>query len=195
VSLTDEQIAALTPAERRALILRLVPRRPGEGLPSPRTINRIRKWRTVVILLASLALIPWTVYLAVTLPNHYVARHWVATWVGFDILLLAALAVTAIAGWKRRVIVFPSAVVSGVLLLCDAWFDVLTSQRSDLLQAVLSAVLLEIPLAVILIGGPFRVMRFIAVRYGMVNSQTHFWSLPIPVPDLYPDRKVPIPPC
>ncbi|WP_405064033.1 hypothetical protein OG474_20940 [Kribbella sp. NBC_01505] len=189
MTLTDDQIAALTPAERRDLLLRLVPR--PEGLPSVRTINRIRKWRTALILLCSLALIPWTVYLAVTLPNHYVARNWVATWVGFDILLLATLALTAIAGWKRRVMVFPTAVISGVLLLCDAWFDILTSQRSDLMQAVLSAVLLEIPLALILIGGPLKLMRYLAVRYGMVNSRTHFWSLPIPVPDLYPNRKVP----
>ncbi|MFF1817152.1 hypothetical protein ACFVWG_07635 [Kribbella sp. NPDC058245] len=189
MSLTDEQIAALTPAERRELILRLAPR-PAGG-PSVRTINRIRKWRTLLILLAALALIPWTVYLAVTLPNHYVARHWVATWVGFDIILLASLALTAIAGWKRRVIVFPTAVVSGVLLLCDAWFDVLTSQRSDLMQALLSAALLEIPLAIILIGGPLRVMRHIALRYGMVNSPTRFWRLPLPVPELYANRKVP----
>ncbi|GAB3937729.1 hypothetical protein GCM10029976_051220 [Kribbella albertanoniae] len=71
---------------------------------------------------------------------------------------------------------------AGVLLLCDAWFDILTSQRADLLQAVLSAVLLEIPLALILIGGPLKVMRHVAVRYGMVTSRTHFWSLPIPSP-------------
>ncbi|MET7283571.1 hypothetical protein ABZS29_35415 [Kribbella sp. NPDC005582] len=187
--MTDDEIAALSPAERRDLILRLVPR--PDGLPSERTINRIRKWRTVLILLGSLALIPWTVYLAVTLPNHYVARHWVATWVGFDVLLLATLLWTAIAGWKRRVMVFPTAVVSGVLLLCDAWFDVLTSQRSDLMQAVLSAVLLEVPLALILIGGPLKLMRYLAVRYGVVDSHTHFWSLPIPVPDLYPNRQVP----
>ena len=187
--MTDDEIAALTPAERRDLILRLVPR--PEGLPSERTINRIRKWRTALILLGSLALIPWTVYLAVTLPNHYVARNWVATWVGFDILLLTALLMTAIAGWKRRVMVFPTAVVAGVLLLCDAWFDVLTSQRNDLLQAVLSAALLEVPLALILIGGPLKLMRYLAVRYGVVDSHTRFWSLPIPVPDLYPHRKIP----
>ncbi|TDC23009.1 hypothetical protein [Kribbella albertanoniae] len=46
MTLTDEQIAALTPAERRDLILRLLPR--PDGLPSARTINRIRKWRTAL---------------------------------------------------------------------------------------------------------------------------------------------------
>jgi hypothetical protein len=38
--------------------------------------------------------------------------------------------------------------ITGTLLCCDAWFDVLTSRgASDITQAVLSAVLIELPLA------------------------------------------------
>ncbi len=188
--LTDEEIEAMTPAERRDLILRLAPR-PGAML-SLRTIERIRKWRTALMLLCVAALIPWTVYLAVTLPNHYVARNWVLTWVGFDILLLTMLTLTALAGWKRRQLVFPTAFVSGVLLICDSWFDVMTSQRgSDLTQALLSAFLLELPLAFVLIAGPLRLMRYVAVRHGLIHPQMHLWRMPIPIPDLYPDGKVP----
>lgn len=191
VDLTDEQIAAMTPAERRDLILRLVPHQPG-GMPSLRTIERIRKWRTVLMLVCALALIPWTVYLAMTLPSHYVARNWVATWVGFDILLLAMLVLTALAGWKRRQLVFPTAFATGVLLICDAWFDVMTSQRGgDLTQALLSALLVELPLAFILIAGPLRLLRYVAVRHGLINPHMHLWRMPIPIPDLYPDKKVP----
>ena len=41
-----------------------------------------------------------------------------------------------------------AATVTGTLLCCDAWFDVLTSRgASDITQAVLSAVLIELPLA------------------------------------------------
>jgi hypothetical protein len=158
VSLSDEEIAAMSPAERRELTLRLVQAR---GLmPPPRTLERIRKWRLALTLLCVAALIPWTVYLANTLPNHYEARHWVATWVGFDIALVVMLTATAIAGWRRSQVVFPAAFASGVLLVCDAWFDVMTSQPgADLMQATIGALLFELPLAFVLIAGPLRLMR------------------------------------
>ncbi len=188
--LTDEEIAAMTPAERQDLILRLAPRPP--GMPSRRTIDRLRAWRTALMLLCVVALIPWTVYLAITLPSHYVARNWVATWVGFDILLLMMLALTALAGWKRKQFVFPTAFASGVLLICDAWFDVMTSQRGgDLTQALLSAFLVELPLAFLLIAGPLRLLRYVAIRHGMIHPGSRLWRMPIPIPDLYPDHKVP----
>jgi hypothetical protein len=51
------------------------------------------------------------------------------------------------------------AFASGVLLLCDAWFDVLTAKRGDFTVSVLTAVLAELPLAVVLIIGPLRIAR------------------------------------
>jgi hypothetical protein len=190
VQLTDEEIAAMTPAERRDLILRLAPR--PAGLPSRRTLERIRKWRTALMLVCAVALVPWTVYLAVTLPSHYVARNWVATWVGFDILLLAMMVLTALAGWKRKQFVFPTAFATGVLLICDAWFDVMTSQRgADLSQALLSACVVELPLAFVLIAGPLRLLRYVAIRHGMIPPEAQLWRMPIPIPDLYPGPKLP----
>lgn len=190
MQLTDEEIATMTPAERRDLILRLAPH--PAGMPTRQTIDRLRKWRTVLMLVCAAALIPWTVYLAITLPGHYVARNWVATWVGFDILLLAMLVLTALAGWKRKQFVFPTAFATGVLLLCDAWFDVMTSQRGgDLTQALLSAFLVELPLAFLLIAGPLRLLRYVAIRHGMIHQDSNLWRMPIPIPDLYSDHKVP----
>jgi hypothetical protein len=41
-----------------------------------------------------------------------------------------------------------AAAVSGTLLVCDAWFDLLTSRTtSELVQAALEAALVELPLA------------------------------------------------
>lgn len=181
----------MTSSDRRELVRRLLPTPRGPIL-NPQTMHRIRKWRLVLMLLAVAVLIPWTVYLANTLPDHYVARNWVATWVGFDILLLAMLAVTAIAGWRRRQLLFPFAFATGVLLICDAWFDVMTSQRGDdLLQAILSAALLELPLAFVLIAGPLRLMRMVAVRHGLVDAGVRMWRVPIPMPELWPDRNPP----
>lgn len=182
----------MTPAERRELILRLAPV-PAGVMPATRTMERLRKWRLALMLACVAALIPWTVYLANTLPSHYEARNWGATWVGFDIILVAMLGATAVFGWRRRQLLFPTAFASGVLLVCDAWFDVLTSQPGDdLVQALLSAVLLELPLALVLIAGPLRLLRYVAIRHGLVDAGLRIWRMPIPVPELWPNRKVPL---
>lgn len=189
--LSDEEIAAMTPAQRRELILRLAPV-PAGFLPAPRTMERIRRWRLALMLACVAALIPWIVYLAITLPSHYEARNWVATWVGFDVILLAMLVATAVFGWRRRLLLLPTAFASGVLLVCDAWFDVLTSQRgADLVQALLTALLVELPLAFILIAGPLRLLRYVAIRNGLVEAGLPMWRLPIPMPELWPQRRIP----
>jgi hypothetical protein len=189
VRVTDEQIAAMTTQERRELILRLAPV-PAGLLPARRVMERIRRWRLVLILLCVAALIPWTVYLAVTLPNRYEARNWVATWVGFDIVLTIMLFLTAIFGYRQRQLLFPTAFASGVLLLCDAWFDVLTSHPgSDRLQALLSAAVIELPLAFVLIAGPLRLLRYVAIRNGLVDPGLRIWRMPIPLPELWPSTE------
>jgi hypothetical protein len=189
VRVTDEQIAAMSTQERRELILRLAPVPAGE-LPGRRMMERIRRWRLALILLCVAALIPWTVYLAVTLPSRYEARNWVATWVGFDIVLTIMLLLTGIFGYRRRQLLFPTAFASGVLLLCDAWFDVLTSHPgADRFQALLSAVVIELPLAFVLIAGPLRLLRYVAIRNGLVDPGLRIWRMPIPLPELWPDRR------
>ena len=192
VELTDEQIQAMSPEERRELIARLAPAPAGMRMPSARTMERIRRWRLALMLVCVAVLIPWIVYLENTLPDHYVARNWVATWVGFDIILLTLLLLTAIFGWRRRMLLFPSAFACGVLLVCDAWFDVLTSHWGEnLLQALLSAVLVELPLAFILIAGPLRLLRYVGIRNGLVDPRLPLWRMPIPVQELWPEGKVP----
>jgi hypothetical protein len=119
-------------------------------------IRRVREWLT---LSAAIALIPWTVYLGLTLPQSYTARHWQAAWVGFDVLLLAFMIATAVLGFARHRLLTLFAFATGVLLLCDAWFDVLTARRRDFALSVLIAVLGELPLAVVLIVGALRIAR------------------------------------
>jgi hypothetical protein len=181
----------MTPEERRELILRLAPP-PSGVMPTARMMERIRRWRLGLMVASVAVLIPWTVYLAITLPSRYVARNWVGTWVGFDIILLAMLAATAVFGWRRRQLLFPTAFASGVLLICDAWFDVLTSHPgADFLQALASALLVELPLAFVLIAGPLRLLRYVAIRHGLVDPGIRVWRMPIPMPELWPDRSVP----
>ncbi len=50
----------------------------------------------VVIIVCCLGLAAWTGLLAATLPRYYRAGGWRGAWVGFDVALLCAFAVT---GW------------------------------------------------------------------------------------------------
>jgi len=96
-------------------------------------------------------LLGWTAYLAVSLPHHYNARNWNLMWVGFDVALSFVLAVAAWAAWFRRRVMVVTALVAGTLLLCDAWFDVLSSLgNSDAWLTLLTALAGEIPLALFL---------------------------------------------
>ena len=97
---SDAEIAAMSATERRKLISRL--ERPlGELLPESELV-RVRRVRLVLIVGAIVGLIPWTVYLAITLPDKYIAHNWPATWVGFDILLLVFMVATAASRDRAR---------------------------------------------------------------------------------------------
>jgi hypothetical protein len=119
-------------------------------------IRRIREW---VALSAAIALIPWTIFLGLTLPQSYTAQHWQLTWVGFDVLLLVFMMATAVLGFTHHHLLTLFAFTTGVLLVCDAWFDVLTARRGDFVIAVLTAALGELPLAAVLIVGTLRIVR------------------------------------
>ena len=119
-------------------------------------IRRIRGW---LALCAAIALIPWTIFLGLTLPQTYTAQHWQPTWVGFDTLLPVFMTATAVLGFTHHHLLTLFAFTTGVLLVCDAWFDVLTAKRGDLVVAVLTAALGELPLAAVLIVGSLRIVR------------------------------------
>ena len=126
-------------------------------------IRRIREW---VALCAAIALIPWTIFLGMTLPQSYTAQHWQLTWVGFDVLLLVFMTTTAVLGFTHHHLLTLFAFTTGVLLVCDAWFDVLTAKRGDFAVAILTAALGELPLASVLIVGTLRIVRLQGPPFG-----------------------------
>ncbi|MFD5542015.1 hypothetical protein ACFWIJ_30370 [Streptomyces sp. NPDC127079] len=123
--------------------------------PPPELLARIRRQRRHILeLLAvcAVGLVPWTLLLAFTLPSGYTVRQWRTTWVGFDVLLVLAMASTAVLGWRRHRAVAVTAVATGALLVCDAWFDVsLALGTPDVWQSAALAVFVELPLAAFLI--------------------------------------------
>ena len=95
--LSDACIAAMSPAQRRDLIQRL--QRPLDEVFPPPMARRMRRTRLTLMVGGAIALIPWIVYLAFTLPANYVAHNWPATCMGFDCVLIAFMAATAVLGW------------------------------------------------------------------------------------------------
>lgn len=95
-------------------------------------------------------------FLALTLPHRYQADHWTVLWVGSDVALLGALGSTAWAAWRRRQLVIATALITGTMLVLDAWFDLVTdSSTHDLIISAVTAVFGELPLAALLFPGPF----------------------------------------
>jgi len=95
-------------------------------------------------------MVPWTLYLAVTLPRHYSAHHYWLGWAGFDVALVAVLVTTGLSIRRGSLAVTRYAAVAATMLVIDAWFDVLNAATgSDALVAVSLAVVVELPLAYI----------------------------------------------
>jgi hypothetical protein len=175
--LSDAQIAALSPAERHQLIQRL--ERPLSDL-LPVVVARRIHWGWLGIMTGgTLVLIPWVVYLSFALPDDYLVHDWTATWVGFDLLLLALMAATVVFGVLRRQVMLLTAFATGILLICDAWFDLMTAGPNDFRISVLTATLGELPLAVLLITGTLRLIRFTAIRVWLLEPHTPLWQLPL----------------
>ncbi len=110
-----------------------------------------RRWIVRFLAFCCIGLIPWTIGLALTLPRTYLVKDWPIAWTGFDVVLLTCLATTAWSLWKQRQIAIPVSMITSVLLLCDAWFDILTAHRGHcLMVSIATAILAELPIAILL---------------------------------------------
>src|SRR6516162_6112050 len=112
----------------------------------------------------AIGLIPWIVFWVITLPANYVA-------LGFDVLLVAFMVTTAVLVFLRRQLALLTAFTSGVLLICDALFDVMTAGPHDLWVSALTATLVELPLAVILIAATLRILRPTVTRLWLLDPR------------------------
>jgi hypothetical protein len=129
-----------------------------ELVPGP-AVPGMRRLRLALMAGGAIGLVAWIVFLVITKPVNYVAHDWLATWAGFDILLVAFMATTAVLVFVRRQLVPLTAFTTGVLLICDAWFDVMMAGPHDLWASALTATLVELPVAVILIATALRILR------------------------------------
>jgi hypothetical protein len=114
-----------------------------------RSLLRLRHWVFVILGGVALALLPWTVYLSISLPSQHQSAHWDIVWPGLDVAIALAIAGTVVALVRCSAYLPIFATAAGTLLLCDAWFDTLTSNAgNELAWAAFEALAAEVPLAI-----------------------------------------------
>jgi hypothetical protein len=118
------------------------------------------KWASILYSALALVLVPWIFNLAQNLPTRHVVRHWDAVWVGFDIIMLIAMAITIWFVIKKRIWVVISATALATLFVVDAWFDILTSRPGRQQTKAIIFGAMEIGLAVL----TYRLVYVIIVR-------------------------------
>lgn len=128
----------------------------GLGGPAPEPENavlvdtaQVVRWAGPAFLLCSLALIPWTIYLGFSLPERQISPHYDIAWVGFDLMLAITLGGTGYFALRRSRYLAVFAAAAATLLAVDAWFDIMTSPRDQIMQAVILAAVIELPLAAV----------------------------------------------
>ena len=113
--------------------------------------TRAVRWAGPLFALFALIMVPWTVYIGESLPRRQLSPHYDVSWAGFDVMLLAALAATAFFALRRSRYLSVAATATAVLLVVDAWFDLMTTPSGQLAQSIVLAAVVELPLAAVCI--------------------------------------------
>jgi hypothetical protein len=157
--INEAELRRMTHDERRELARALAAIDQPHPLLDPR-LRRRRRLGLLIMTACCVALAGWIAILLLTLPVRYTSSDWRAVWVGLDLAELLGFAATAWAAWHQRQIVIFFMIMTGTLLICDAWFDLaLNYGSSDFTASVLSAALAELPLAILLFVGARRLVR------------------------------------
>ena len=114
--------------------------------PATRRAARLRH-APVVLGAVALLLLPWTVVLNLILRDEVAVPNWDVAWTGFGLALAAVLAGVASGADRRTRWVGRVAVAGGTMLVCDAWFDVVTAGDARDVALALAGLVVELPLA------------------------------------------------
>jgi hypothetical protein len=181
--INEAELRELSPAERRQLARSLAT----IDYPHPMLglyLSRGRRVGALVSIISCTVLVGWIIILALTLHRSFHAEHWRGAWIGFDVALLLSFAATGWAFWRGRQIVIACLLVTGTLLCCDAWFDViLDAGTSDIWGSVASAVIVELPLAFLMFNAARRLIRLSALmatsESGDEGRVPAVWKIPL----------------
>lgn len=146
----------------------------------PLGVRRRARRLAWVYLIVAVGLVVWTVFLALSLPKENLEHHYRLTWTGFDLIEVLAIYLTAHLAFRLDArVVYPATVVA-TLLVADAWFDITTSATAaDATQALILALLVELPAAAFSLYVAHRVGRRVHGR----AQPGHVTGPHPPVPD------------
>ena len=169
-------------AQQRAVVARLL----AESIDQASTVGRSPRRRKLVLtvgVVGVLFLLPWLVFLSVTVPAQSSGGAWRTVWVGFDVALVAAFVATVLTVWLRRQIAAFALVVTATLLTCDAWFDVCLSWGTADQWSSVAAAVVELPVAFLLASSAALLMRrsfsVIAQLRGQDPAPVPLWRQPM----------------
>jgi len=173
----------MTQDERRELARSLA----AIDLPDPLIDPRRRRRRRVGLLFmmaCCVGLAGWIAILILTLPGRYTSSDWRAVWIGLDIAELLGFAATGWAAWYQRQIVIFFMVITGTLLLCDAWFDLALDYGSTgFTMSIVTALVAEFPLAFLMFAGARRLIRVtvqtVMQLAGIAGPAPPLWRVPL----------------
>ena len=173
----------MTHDERRELARILAAIDLPHPLHDPR-LQRSKRLGLLVMTACCIALAGWIAILLLTLPERFTSSDWQAVWVGLDVAELLGFAATAWAAWHQRQVVIFCMIITGTLLVCDAWFDLtLDYGSSGFTASILSAVLAALPLAFLLFAGARRLVRVsvqtIMQLSGVSGPAPSLWRVPL----------------
>ncbi len=179
----EDDLRRMSQEERRRLARLLVTIDEPHVLRDPRFAWR-KRLSLMVFIGGCVVLAGWIAVLMLTLPRHYTAGHWRGAWVGFDFALLAAFAATAWASLRERQVLIICLTVTGTLLICDAWFDVILDLGTrDIWMSVASAVFAELPLAFMMLTAARRLVRMsvgvVMQLEGIDGPVPSLWRIPL----------------
>ena len=157
--INEAELRRMTRDERRELARALAVIDLPHPLLDPR-LRRRRRLALLVMMACCVALAGWIAILILTLPGRYTSSDWRAVWVGLDIAELRRVRRDRVG----RVAPAPGRhFLHGLdrdALISDAWFDLTLDYGSaGFTRSVLSAVIAEIPLALLLYAGARRLVR------------------------------------
>ncbi len=182
----EEQLRNMSSEDRLRLLRTIAeidatsPVHTAPGTPRPGSRRR-RMIVLIVIAVCCVLLAAWTGLLAATLPMQYRAGGWRGAWVGFDVALLVALAATGWAAWHGRQVLIMCLTVVATLLMCDAWFDVVLDVRTrGFGMSLMSALAVELPLAILAVLGARRLLRLsLGGRSWPGGRRPSLWRMPL----------------
>jgi hypothetical protein len=108
--------------------------------------ERRADWLPIALIGAACLLVPSLVVVLVAVPRHEIAHHLVIAWTGLDVFELLALTFTGFALHRRSALAVIPAAITGALLLCDAWINVVPASASARAEGI-ELCFAEVPMA------------------------------------------------